>query len=50
MQTQIIGQVANCDVPIGGTFPNRSHCLLPWLRGGHNYPEISKIDTDFTVP
>jgi hypothetical protein len=36
--------------PIGGTFSNRSYSLPPWLLGAYNYREISKTDTDFTVP
>jgi hypothetical protein len=50
MHTQILGQAENCDVPIGALFRTVVHCLLPWLRGAYNCPEISKIDTDFTVP
>jgi hypothetical protein len=34
----------------GALFRTVLHSLLPWLPPGHNYLEISKIDTDFTVP
>jgi hypothetical protein len=50
MHTQVLGQTENCDVPIGALFRTVLPRLLQWLRGAYNYPEISKIDTDFTVP
>jgi hypothetical protein len=48
---RILGEDGNCGDTIARHISqNFLHFLLSWLRGTENYPEMSKIDSDFTVP